>query len=142
MAPPEAATARPAAGANVMTFLEAAIELLKQERKPLHYSKLAELAVKHDLLDHVGRDPEAAMQTALANAIKKGQPDLLVRVKPGVFGLRHYPAPAGGAHKSDGEEKSRDQQKQKPEPRAAAPAEDGKGKRKRTRGGRGRKKAE
>ena len=77
-----------------MTFLEAAIELLKQERKPLHYSKLSELAVKRDLLDHVGRDPETAMQTALANAIKKGVPDLLVRVKPGVFGLRHYPAPA------------------------------------------------
>jgi hypothetical protein len=77
-----------------MTFLEAAIELLKQERKPLHYSKLSELAIKRDLLDHVGRDPETAMQTALANAIKKGVPDLLVRVKPGVFGLRHYPAPA------------------------------------------------
>ena len=88
------APARREAGANVMTFLEAAIELLKRERKPLHYSKLSELAVKRDLLDHVGRDPETAMQTALANAIKKGVPDLLVRVKPGVFGLRHYPAPS------------------------------------------------
>src|SRR5215475_9480811 len=87
------APARREAGANVMTFLEAAIELLKRERKPLHYSKLSELAVKRDLLDHVGRDPQTAMQTALSNAVKKGQPDLLVRVKPGTFGLRHYPAP-------------------------------------------------
>src|SRR5262249_6013100 len=102
-----------------MTFLEAALELLKQHRKPLNYKKLAEMAVKHDLLDHVGRDPESAMQTALANALKKGQPDLLVRVKPGVFGLRHYPAPSHAAHKTDGEEKSREQAKEKPEAKAA-----------------------
>ena len=108
-----------------MTFLEAAIELLKQERKPLHYSKLSELAVKRDLLDHVGRDPETAMQTALANAIKKGVPELLVRVKPGVFGLRHYPAPAHD-------------KPEKPEKQAAAAA-DKKEKKPRSRRGRGKK---
>src|SRR5215471_16918266 len=112
-----------------MTFLEAALELLKQHRKPLNYKKLAELAIKHDLLDHVGRDPEAAMQTALANAIKKGQPDLLVRVKPGVFGLRHYPAPSAAEPPA---EKEKPKEKQKAE-KAAAPAE----KKKRARGGRG-----
>src|SRR5262245_65676833 len=90
-----------------MTFLEAALELLKQHRKPLNYKKLTELAIQHELLDHVGREPEAAMQTALANAIKKGQPDLLVRVKPGVFGLRHYPPPAPPSAK-DGETKAKD----------------------------------
>lgn len=84
-----------------MTFLEAALELLKQHRKPLNYKKLTELAIKHDLLDHVGREPEAAMQSALANAIKKGQPDLLMRVKPGVFGLRHYPPPTVELRKAE-----------------------------------------
>src|SRR5262249_23772372 len=70
-------------------------------RKPLNYKKLTELAIKHDLLDHVGREPEAAMQSALANAIKKGQPDLLMRVKPGVFGLRHYPPPTVELRKAE-----------------------------------------
>src|SRR5215471_8735663 len=125
----KAAPARREAGANVMTFLEAAIELLKRERKPLHYSKLSELAVKRDLLDHVGRDPETAMQTALANAIKKGVPDLLVRVKPGVFGLRHYPAPSAAEPPAA---KPKEKAKEKAE-KAAAPAE----KKKRARGGRG-----
>src|SRR5262249_39448841 len=76
-----------------MTFLEAALELLRQQRKPLHFKKLAELAIKQNLLDHVGRAPDTAMQTALANAIKKGHPDVLVRVSPGVFGLHHYAPP-------------------------------------------------
>jgi hypothetical protein len=80
-----------------MTFLEAAIEVLKQQRKPLHFKKLTELAVKMELLDHVGRAPETAMQTALANAIKKGQPALLLRESPGVFGLKHYPPPSVSA---------------------------------------------
>src|SRR5438552_16744732 len=104
-----------------MTFLEAALELLRQQRKPLHYTKLSELAVKRDLLDHVGRDPEAAMQTALANAIKKGVPDLLVRVKPGVFGLRHYPAPSAQPEKPEKPERA--ERADKAERAEAAPAE-------------------
>src|SRR5262249_7603815 len=95
-APPESGRLE-SQGAYTMTFLEAAVGLLKQERKPLHYSKICELAVKRDLLDHVGGDPEAAMQTALAHASKKGHPHLRVRVKPGVFGLRHYPPPSATA---------------------------------------------
>ena len=42
-----------------MTFLEAAIEVLRREGKPLPVRRLAELAVKHSLLSVVGRDPEA-----------------------------------------------------------------------------------
>ena len=41
-----------------MTFLEAAIEVLKREGKPLELRRLAELAVRHNLLSVVGRDPE------------------------------------------------------------------------------------
>jgi hypothetical protein len=41
-----------------MTFLEAAIELLRQAGKPLSYKELTELAVKRDMLTQVGRTPE------------------------------------------------------------------------------------
>ena len=41
-----------------MTFLEAALEILKRERKPLHYKELTERAMDKKLLTFVGRTPE------------------------------------------------------------------------------------
>src|SRR3954451_7164863 len=74
-----------------MTFLEAALEILKRERKPLHYKELTERAMERKLLTFVGRTPEVTMQTQLTNAVKKAPGAPFVRVKPGVFGLLRYP---------------------------------------------------
>jgi hypothetical protein len=86
-----------------MTFVEAAIEVLKREGKPLDARRLAELAVKHNLLSVVGRDPVGTMEERLEDALEKPDPRLLLfEVKKGVYGLRVYPprpypgqAPAG-----------------------------------------------
>lgn len=76
-----------------MTFLEAAIQILKQERQPLHYKRLAQIAVERNLLTVVGRTPELTMQQRLNDALKKNDPELpLTREKPGVYGLRSYPS--------------------------------------------------
>jgi len=89
-----------------MTFVEAAIEILKREGKPLPTRRLAEMAVKLNLLSVVGRDPAATMQERLDDALEHGgrHPDL-VRLKPDTFGLHAYPEqpyPANGtqAHAS------------------------------------------
>jgi HB1, ASXL, restriction endonuclease HTH domain/Restriction endonuclease len=74
-----------------MTFLEAALEILKRERKPLHYKELTEKAMERKLLTFVGRTPEVTMQTQLTNTVKKAPGAPFVRVKPGVFGLLRYP---------------------------------------------------
>ncbi|HEX7508402.1 MAG TPA: HTH domain-containing protein [Polyangia bacterium] len=74
-----------------MTFLEAALEILKRERKPLHYKELTEKATERKLLTFVGRTPEVTMQTQLTSAVKKAPGAPFVRVKPGVFGLLRYP---------------------------------------------------
>jgi HB1, ASXL, restriction endonuclease HTH domain len=74
-----------------MTFLEAAIEVLRQADGPLHFSDVAKRAVEGNLLSHVGRDPEAAMQSCLNSAVRKGhdgEEPLIIRDKPGVYGLR------------------------------------------------------
>ncbi len=112
-----------------MTFLEAALEILKRERKPLHYKELTEKAMERKLLTFVGRTPEVTMQTQLTGAVKKAPGAPFVRVKPGVFGLLRYPEAAP-----------------EPEPAATAPAteskpsEAGEGRsRRRRRGGRGRR---
>jgi hypothetical protein len=70
-----------------MTFLEAAIEVLRHESEPLHFAEIAKRAVGRNLLSHVGRDPEAAMRTCLNSAVR-GDQSLLVRSKPGYYAIR------------------------------------------------------
>ena len=74
-----------------MTFLEAALEILRHEGKPLHYKELTERALGKKLLTFVGRTPEVTMQTQLTAAVKKAPGNPFVRVKPGIFGLLRYP---------------------------------------------------
>src|SRR5262245_63440469 len=74
-----------------MTFLEAALEILRHEGRPLHYKELTERALGKKLLTFVGRTPEVTMQTQLTAAVKKAPGNPFVRVKPGVFGLLRYP---------------------------------------------------
>jgi len=74
-----------------MTFTEAAIEVLRLTGKPLHYKKITELAIQKNLLSHVGKTPEVTMSSRLATLVKKEAADsLIIKVKPGVFGLRDF----------------------------------------------------
>src|SRR3954469_20927986 len=77
-----------------MTFLEAALEILRKERKSLHYKDITQKAMDRKLLTFVGRTPEVTMQTQLTAAVKKAPGSPFVRVKPGTFGLLRYPAAA------------------------------------------------
>ena len=76
---------------GAMTFLEAALKILRREGKPLHYKDLTERAMEKKLLTFVGRTPEVTMQTQLTAAVKKAPGNPFVRVKPGIFGLLRYP---------------------------------------------------
>src|SRR5689334_24337390 len=107
-----------------MTFLEAALEILRHEGKPLHYKELTEHALGKKLLTFVGRTPEVTMQTQLTAAVKKAPGNPFVRVKPGIFGLLRYPevtaeeraayakadapAAANGAAREGGRERDRE----------------------------------
>ncbi|PRP91066.1 hypothetical protein ENSA5_58760 [Enhygromyxa salina] len=72
-----------------MTFLEAAIEILRSTEDPLHFNDIARLAVERKLLSHVGRDPEAAMRSCLNSAVRSKVHDgLVMRSKPGHYRLR------------------------------------------------------
>ncbi len=136
-----------------MTFLEAALEILKRERKPLHYKELTEKAMERKLLTFVGRTPEVTMQTQLTSAVKKAPGAPFVRVKPGVFGLlrypEHVPEPEVAENpeaRSEGKSEARSEGKSEGEaPSTNAtdrrPGEQGDGRgRRRRRGGRGRRK--
>ena len=74
-----------------MTFLEAALEILRRERRPLHYKDIAQKAMDKKLLTFVGRTPEVTMQTQLTAAVNKSPGNPFVRPKSGFFGLLRYP---------------------------------------------------
>src|SRR2546421_5845381 len=120
-----------------MTFLEAALEVLKREGKPLHFKELTERAMGKKLLTFVGRTPEVTMQTQLTAAVKKAPGSPFVRVKPGIFGLLRYPEmppepvveAKAGRHEAAGAAGT---------PENGARTEVGRGRRRRRRGGRGR----
>jgi hypothetical protein len=79
-----------------MTFIEAAAEVLRHAGKPLHYKEITELAIQQNLLSHVGKTPEITMSHRLTAAIKKDDKDVpLVKIKPGVFGLREWEVKKG-----------------------------------------------
>ncbi len=74
-----------------MTFTEAAAEVLRIAGKPLHYKEITELAIEKNLLSHVGKSPEVTMGARLAALLKKeDKENPIIRVKPGVFGLREW----------------------------------------------------
>jgi ribonuclease E len=71
-----------------MTFTEAAIEVLRREGKPLHFKKIAEIAIRDSLLDHVGKIPEDVMGGQLATHCRLPHADRKVMaVQPGTFAL-------------------------------------------------------
>ena len=125
-----------------MTFLEAALDILKREGRPLHFKELTERAMTKKLLTFVGRTPEVTMQTQLTSAVKKAPGNPFVRVKPGVFGLLRYPElTAEEKAASVAEEKAAASPKAPKRERDEAPEGEGQersGRRRRRRGGRAR----
>src|SRR5574342_1120968 len=71
-----------------MTFTEAAVEVLRREGKPLHFKKIAEIAIRENLLDHVGKVPEETMGGQLAAHCRLPRLERrLMAVQPATFAL-------------------------------------------------------
>jgi hypothetical protein len=75
-----------------MTFIEAAIAILRQAGRPLHVRELTERSIKMSLLSHLGRAPEATMRLRLTQEAKKGERSVVVQKGQETFGLRQYPS--------------------------------------------------
>jgi len=77
-----------------MTFTEAAVEVLKREGKPLHFRKIAEIAIRDSLLDHVGKIPEETMADQLSAHCKLPRTDrAIVAVQHATFALEEWGLP-------------------------------------------------
>jgi hypothetical protein len=77
-----------------MTFTEAAVEVLRRAGKPLHYKEIADVAVRDNLLSHVGQDPEVTMGQRLAAMAKRDDDRKVLAVTPeGTFALVEWSVP-------------------------------------------------
>jgi hypothetical protein len=77
-----------------MTFTEAAVEVLKREGKPLHFRKIAEIAIHESLLDHVGKIPEDTMADQLAAHCKLPRSDrAIIVIQHATFALEEWGLP-------------------------------------------------
>jgi hypothetical protein len=89
--------AAPPAGPELdyMTFTEAAVEVLRRAGKALHFKAIADLAVRENLLSHVGQDPEVTMGQRLAAMAKREEDRKVVAVAPeGTFALTEWSVPS------------------------------------------------
>jgi len=120
-----------------MTFLEAAVEVLRRAGRPLPVREIAALAIRHNLLTHEGRDPEGTMKARLEAELAR-PPDLarVTAIRPDVFTLTEAAAsvpspPAAQAEPATPAASGRRRRKTRPLPvrvesgEEAAPASNG-----------------
>jgi ribonuclease E len=77
-----------------MTFYEAALQILTKEGRPLHAREITEIALRDNLLSHVGKQPEQTMASRLAAMARRSHDRRLVAVEPDTFGLVEWNLPA------------------------------------------------
>ncbi len=70
------------------TFKQAAYEILKTAKKPLHYTEITRLALESGILETEGSTPEATMISQLTTDIKiKSDASQFIKTAPGSFDL-------------------------------------------------------
>jgi hypothetical protein len=110
-----------------MTFVDAAIELLRRAGKPLPVETLADRAASEGLVGKSKGNPISAMKARLSVELKKGVSSRVVKIEEGVYGLAGEAAEVEGADAEAAEAAEID---------AEAPREKRSRRRRRRRGGR------
>jgi hypothetical protein len=93
-----------------MTFFEAAVEVLRQAGRALHYKKITEMAIEQHLLSHVGRTPHVTMEARLSQEAEKEDEGTIRRVRPGVYVLAEGRAAGELVETERGEPSGRDEE--------------------------------
>ena len=68
------------------SFKDIAYQILEEEKRPLHYRELTEIALKKGLLKTEGRTPWATMNAQLAmDIVNKANESKFIRTDPGCY---------------------------------------------------------
>ncbi len=99
-----------------MTFFEAAVEVLRRTGRPLHFKKITEVAVRDNLLSHVGKAPGDTMSSRLTQEIKRQGKSVIVETRPGVYTIREGEMETLNEKAKEREEKEKKRRNSRPEP--------------------------
>ena len=95
-------------------FKSAAIQVLTEAKKPLHYSDITRIAIEKGILETTGNTPEASMNAQISVEIKNlGEASDFIRVSPGTFDLNKNkkPLPLKESKKAEAVEKEEEKEK-------------------------------
>lgn len=76
------------------TFVEAALHILRDAKRPMHYREITDLAIERALITTEGRTPEQTMRVTLTQASRLPNPTIRAH---GAGRFSAVPAPAGRA---------------------------------------------
>lgn len=68
-----------------MTFKEAAFQILKESKGPLHSKEITKIALKEKLIKSRGENPWATMNAHLLMDIENGRESKFIQVEPSTF---------------------------------------------------------
>ena len=72
----------------MVSFKLAAIKILRENNKPLHYEDITKFAIEKNLIETSGLTPEATMNAQISNDIKhKGKDSAFIRISSGMYSL-------------------------------------------------------
>ena len=69
------------------SFKDAAIMVLQEAKKPLHYRDIAQTAIQRGYVSTVGRTPDVTMSAILSQDIKRSF-TVFEKVAPGIYALK------------------------------------------------------
>lgn len=71
-----------------MSFVSAAVEVLREVGHPLHYTDITEIALESGYLKTAGRTPRNTMRARLSVDVRDNPESPFVQTAPGVYGLK------------------------------------------------------
>jgi len=72
-------------------FKAAALEILRETGRPLHYADITELALRQGYLESAGATPQNTMRARLYSDVRDNPRSPFVRTASGIFGLGEWP---------------------------------------------------
>jgi len=76
-------------GGLSMNFRDAAITVLREEGKPLHYEEIARIAEERGYISSAGKTPEDSLSTELSRDMRKhGTYSVFTKVGRGIYALK------------------------------------------------------
>ncbi|MDQ7824299.1 MAG: winged helix-turn-helix domain-containing protein [Candidatus Eremiobacteraeota bacterium] len=74
-----------------MNFREAAITILQEAGKPLHYEEIARLVIERGYIEPKGKTPQDSISTELSRDLRKqGSNSVFIKYGKGLYGLKDY----------------------------------------------------